>query len=125
MLLNLWANMGIVKIFRGDSNKLVLNIKSGNSLNYSDYSLEQDDVVYFGLMEVHQKFEDAILKKVYTSQDVNEEGNIIIDINPLDTEYLLPGKYYYSIKMKKNKTSKDDDYDVCTLVKETEFWILN
>ena len=125
MLLNLWANMGIVKIFRGDSNNLVLDIKNGDNLNYSDYSLEQGDVIYFGLMEVHQKFEDAILKKVYTLQDVNEDGDIIIDINPLDTEYLLPGKYYYSIKMKKNKTSKDDDYDVYTLVKETEFWILN
>ena len=44
MLLNLWANMGIVKIFRGDSNNLVLDIKNGDNLNYSDYSLEQESL---------------------------------------------------------------------------------
>jgi len=110
-------------MFRGDSNELILDIKNGDNMYYSNYEITQDDTIYFGLMEIHQKFEDAILKKTFTSQDVDQDGNIIIKIKSSDTEYLLPGKYYYSIKMKHNNSG--NDYDVYTIVKETEFWILD
>ncbi len=124
MINNLWAmDLGIIKMFRGDSNELILDIKDGNNMYYSNYEITQDDTIYFGLMEIHQKFEDAILKKVFTLQDVDQDGDIIIKIKPSDTEYLLPGKYYYSIKMKHNNS--ENDYDVYTIVKETEFWILD
>lgn len=124
MLNNLWAiDLGIIKMFRGDSNELILDIKDGDHMYYSNYEITQDDTIYFGLMEIHQKFEDAILKKIFTLQDVDQNGDIIIKIKPSDTEYLLPGKYYYSIKMK--HSNSENDYDVYTIVKETEFWILD
>ena len=124
MLNNLWAmDLGIIKMFRGDSNELILDIKDGDHMYYSNYEITQDDTIYFGLMEIHQKFEDAILKKTFTLQDVDQNGDIIIKIKPSDTEYLLSGKYYYSIKMKHNNS--ENDYDVYTIVKETEFWILD
>ncbi|MBO7211317.1 MAG: hypothetical protein J6V44_09995 [Methanobrevibacter sp.] len=86
------------------------------------YEITANDTIYFGLMECNQRFEDAILKKVYTIADVDTGGNITIKINPSDTVDLLPGKYFYSIKLKHD--NQDESFDVYTLMQETEFWIL-
>jgi len=38
--------------------------------------------------------------QTYTTEDeMTEEGDLIIKINPEDTEYLIPGLYYYMIKL--------------------------
>lgn len=109
-------------MFRGDSLDIPLDIRNGSVMNYEQYNLTDNDTIYFGLMEPNQKFEDAILKKVLTASDIDENNNLIIKLKPTDTVDLLPGKYYYSIKLKQNS---DNSYDVYTLLKETEFWILN
>ena len=45
-----------------------------------------------------QLFENAVIKKKYTKNDVNKNGDIIISFTPEDTVYLDPGKYFYEIK---------------------------
>lgn len=115
-------NMGIIKMFRGDSFSVVPFINNSTEMIDDKYEITANDTIYFGLMECNQRFEDAILKKVYTIADVDANGNITIKINPSDTVDLLPGKYFYSIKLKHD--NQDESFDVYTLMQETEFWIL-
>lgn len=51
-------------------------------------------------MEPNQPFEDAVIKKKFTSRlsTTNSSGDLEIKFKPSDTEYLAPGKYYYAIK---------------------------
>ena len=123
-MMNLWIpnKRSIINMFRGDSLDIPLDIRNGSAMHYEQYNLTNNDTIYFGLMEPNQKFEDAILKKVLTISDIDNDGNLIVKLEPIDTVDLLPGKYYYSIKLKQNS---DNSYDVYTLLKETEFWILN
>ena len=123
-MMKLWIpnKCSIINMFRGDSLYIPLDIRNGSVMNYEQYNLTDNDTIYFGLMEPNQKFEDAILKKVLTTSDIDEDNNLIIKLKPSDTVDLLPGKYYYSIKLKQNS---DNSYNVYTLLKETEFWILN
>lgn len=123
-MMKLWIpnKYSIINMFRGDSLDIPLDIRNGSAMHYEQYNLTDSDTIYFGLMEPNQKFEDAILKKVLTISDIDNDGNLIVKLEPIDTVDLLPGKYYYSIKLKQNS---DNSYNVYTLLKETEFWILN
>lgn len=123
-MMKLWIpnKYSIINMFRGDSLDIPLDIRNGSAMHYEQYNLTDSDTIYFGLMEPNQKFEDAILKKVLTISDIDNDGNLIVKLKPIDTVDLLPGKYYYSIKLKQNS---DNFYNVYTLLKETEFWILN
>lgn len=117
-------NLKIINIFRGDSLELIpfINTKNDCSLSSQRYSITENDIVYFALMEPNQRFEDAILKKVFDyNSEKTEDGDLIIKLRPSDTVDLLPGKYYYTIKMKQNE---QDSFNVFTILKETEFWIL-
>ena len=111
-------------MFRGDTTTLVPFINKGTAMSPERYEITENDTIYFALMEPNQKFEDAILKKVFNSESpVTEDGDLIIKLNPSDTVDLLPGKYYYTIKMKHD--TNENEYDVYTLLQETEFWILD
>lgn len=117
-------NLKIIQMFRGDTLTLIPIIKTGTNMYPEHYELTEKDTIYFALMEVHQKFEDAILKKVFDNTSPTDVNNdLIIKLDSSDTVDLLPGKYYYTIKMK--HINDDESFDVYTLLKETEFWILN
>lgn len=51
-------------------------------------------------MEPNQPFEDAVIKKRFTSKlsTTNGSGDLEVKFKPSDTEYLAPGKYYYAVK---------------------------
>ena len=71
-------------------------------------------------MQPNEPFECAILKKVFTKDNLNEFGDVLIELEPKDTECLIPGKYYYTVKAKFIKDTKEI---VNTVVPKTEFWI--
>ena len=50
-------------------------------------------------MHHHEPFERSILKIEYTKEDLNEDGNLTIAIEPEDTINLFPGVYYYEITL--------------------------
>lgn len=106
-----------IQISRGDSADTELFINSGTEFEVDQYIIEDTDKIYLGVMEPNQPFENAILKKVFTIEDLNEEGNLVIRFKPNDTVQLLPGTYYYSIKL----TNKEED--VITLIPNTLFTI--
>ena len=95
------SNNGFIVLNRGDTFDLPLFINNGNSINPIRTYIHEHPraTIYFGLMEPNQRFEQAILKKHYTAEDqINQHGDLVIHFKSTDTEYLLPGKYYYSVK---------------------------
>ena len=96
------AKNGIITITRGDSAETSLYINIGTELKPIPGILGDNDQVYLGIMEPNQLFEDAIIKKVYTKDDHKDEDDpeaLTISFDCEDTENLLPGVYYYSIKL--------------------------
>ena len=113
---------GIISISRGDSACAPLFINIGTNLTPLRYIPEENDVIYFGVMEPNQLFEDAIIRKRFTWKDLNEEGDIILKFKPEDTEYLLPGKYYYQVQAE--IYIDECECEVHTLTPKSLFWIM-
>ncbi len=114
---------GIITLMRGDSFTMPIQINVGSKLYPVYHTLGENDVVYFGLMEPNQAFEDAVMKKRFDKNSPkDEDGNVLLHIKPEETEHLLVGKYYYMIKWR-----YVDEYNqecVRTLVDPTLFWIM-
>jgi hypothetical protein len=88
----------IIVLNRGDTHIFDLTIEDPNDLD-GMYTLQGNDAVYVGVMDPGQRFEDALIKKKYTAANTDTMGNLSIEITPEDTLDLLPGKYFYSVKL--------------------------
>jgi len=109
----------MIYLTRGDSCTITLAVLSGNDFCNYRYQIEDGDKIYFGLTEPNQKFEDAILKKVFTKEDVDKDGNIEIKFAPTDTEFLKEQMYFYTIKL-----ANQDQSMVETLIDRKRFFIV-
>ena len=116
------SSNGIVRVNRGDSFELPIILKAGNVMSPVLYTLEESDVLYLGIMEPNQPFEQAIVRKKFEYKDLDEEGNIFIRFWPNDTICLLPGKYYYQVKLQSVDASTGR-LDVETVIDKTLFYI--
>ena len=76
-----------------------LNIKEFASLNIE---------VYFGVHLPNQPFEYSLIKKLFTHTDVNDYGDVIVKLDPQDTLKMLPGKYFYSVKLRMHDDIQGD-----------------
>ena len=118
----------IIKLNRGDSFEFTVNIpeKEDRSKNYL---LTERDVVYFAIMYPHQPFEKSCFVNGYTLEEQDQEtGEIVIKLTPNDTRCLMPGIYYYTVKLQRGGTlDVIDDFDepdeVITLIDRTKFII--
>jgi hypothetical protein len=114
---------GIITVNRGDSFSFPLYINCGTNLEPILYNIDSSVVVYFAVMEPNQPFEEALIKKRYTAADCDENGNVIVKFRPKDTQCVLPGKYYYQVKVQRFNSDDPEDYEVDTVVDKTLFWI--
>ena len=117
----------IIKMNRGDTYEFNLTIDDEGSEN-GKYLLQGNDTVYFGIMEPNSAFEQSLVKKIYTEEDRDKDGNIFITIEPEDTEHLLPGVYYYSVKLEvdhENGETYESIHKVITVINKTKFIILD
>ena len=110
---------GIVTLSRGDTFQAPIFINAGNDLSPLRYVLDEGDKLYVGIMEPNQPFETAIIRKVLTAKDLNEKKDAVLTLTPEDTEKLLPGKYYYSVKLQKANGV------VNTVIPERIWYIIN
>lgn len=97
---------------RGDTYTIEATIYCGNNLTKQLYTLMDGDELYFAILEPNQCWENAIIKKKYTTADFK------ISLDPKDTMCLIPGLYYYQIKLR-NKGG-----EVCTLCNRSNLYIL-
>lgn len=114
---------GIITANRGDSFSFPIVLNIGNSLNVERFPMDENCRVYFSVMEPNQSFEDALIRKVYTVDDTDENGDIVVSFKPKDTQCVLPGKYYYQVKLKVTDKLDDTKYDVYTIIDKTLFFI--
>ena len=112
----------IIVLNRGDSYSFDLTI--ADATNEGNYVLANDDALYLGIMDPNQPFENAVIKKKFTSEDVNGDGTVTIDIKPEDTIDLVPGVYYYSIKLHQVNEAESID-KVFTVINKTKFIVLD
>ena len=91
---------GIIFHTRGDTFSSPLYLFEGKNYCPQKVTLDDEDTVYFAIVEPHQSFEDAIVRKKYTTNSLmDDEGNILIRLDSKDTEYLHTGTYYYTVKL--------------------------
>ena len=119
----------IIVINRGDSFDFDLTITLDSEFRYA---LTGDDALYFGIMQPHQPFETALIRKKYTVADTDAMGNLSVSILPEDTLNLHPGKYYYAVKLHMNHPEVDANTGeetgkiidkVYTIINKTKFII--
>ena len=108
-----------IRLTRGDTLVLPIQINQGDNMCLILYELEPKDELYFALTEPNQPWEQAILKKKFDFND-QKDGVIPLKLNPSDTMCLLPGLYYYQIKV---RIYQDGEYIVNTIIPKTHFWI--
>jgi hypothetical protein len=85
----------IIIMNRGDTYEFNLNITD----EFGEYALQGADTIYFGIMDPGQPFEQALVRKRFTAENLDPIGNLTIVIEPEDTLDLLPGKYFYAVKL--------------------------
>ena len=113
---------GKITHYRGDTLTTPIRIFEGDRLSPVPYKLTEDDTLYLGIMEPGQAFEDAIIKKTFTlNSEKDNEGNIVLNLNSEDTEFVAPGTYYYSLRIKQ---AVNERLVITTIIKPTIFWIL-
>lgn len=113
---------GIVRVNRGDSFELPIILLVGDSIDHKTYELTDSDTLYIGIMEPNQPFECALIRKKFTKDNLDEDGNISVRFWPEDTMCVLPGKYYYQVKLETTDPSTLRK-DVETVVDKTLFYI--
>ena len=109
----------VITMVRGDSEVFKFKFTEGKFPFDSPLKVNDGDVIFFGLMDPHQHFEYALLKKEYSNKDFDEEGNFILTLNPDDTIELAEGTYFYSIKLLRTNA------EIKTLVQKTRFHLVS
>lgn len=107
----------IISIHRGDSFRIPLFINAGDKFHMVRYILSYDDEVCLSICEPDQEFERGILRHIYTKDDLNSNGDVLVNIRPDETDDLVPGLYYLEIKVKLT------DGKVTTIFPRRKFYI--
>lgn len=119
------SSNGIVTLTRGDYVEIPLFLNQGNKLYPIRYSLLKDNnesFIQFFLMSADQSFDDPIIKKTYSTQSPHtSQRDLIIQIQPEDTLYLSPGKYYYSVRL--IMKTPNGNYRTITVIPKRLFFI--
>lgn len=114
-------NNNIITMNRGDTFSMPLRINVGTKYAPEFYTLTKEDTIYFALEEYNQPFEFALIRKTFDVNDLVDD-NVVITLSPEDTEFLLPGEYYYEIKLKHTNQDKSEVID--TIVPRRKFVII-
>lgn len=96
------SNNSLIEMNRGDSFYYPLFINKGKNLELERYILSGNDTVYLSIMEPNQPFDFGVVRQIYTKDNLNQNGDLILKIETKDTQNLVPGVYYLEIKIKLN-----------------------
>lgn len=119
---------GIITVNRGDDFTINTMINIGTELEPIYYTLREHDLLYFAIMEPNRPFEHAIVRKMYTYEDQDEETlNVVMNFVPEDTEFLVPGNYYYMVKLRRYESgeSGEEKYLVDTIINKRKFILVD
>jgi hypothetical protein len=86
-------------------------IKSGSTI--TPYTLANGEKITFTVKSTEDKEADAILQKVYTNANYDENSKIPIKLTPSETD-LSPATYYFAFALQRPSTPEDDFIDIAT-----------
>ena len=109
----------VISITRGDYVQIPFRFEKGDFPRRELVEIGDNDIIFFGLMDPNQHFEHALVKKEFSKDDFDSEGNFILTIDTDDTLELMCGTYYYEIKL------LTEDAHITTLVQKTKFIIVD
>lgn len=121
---------GIIVMNRGDTVSFPLFININDKLLPARYPFSDADKIYLGITEPNQRWECALIKKVFDATDLNENGDIIVKLSSEETEHVVPGTYYYEVKLghTEEKTTEEGETEtvetVHTVITKRQFIIL-
>jgi len=122
-MFNIYDN-NLIDMNRGDSKSFPIFINIGSGLDPVRYILQPDiDKVCFYLMTAQEKFENAVLTKEFTSENLDDNGDVIISFTPDDTLSLDEGVYFFEIKLFHYNINNEEE--IFTIVPKRRFTILN
>lgn len=116
---------GLVAVPRGDSFTLELSLNVGTPLNIINFNMQEDDVACLRIFRANDKWEDFMVNKEASVEDVVErEGEKFIHFkfSHEDTNFLTADCYYYEFKM---FYTRDDIEYVETIYPRTKIVITN
>lgn len=120
------SNLGEITLYRGDCFQvpLFINIGSEDEPVRFDFNQLKDlnMEVYLGVYLPNTSFEQSFIRKMFTSDDANEYGDIVVKIEPQETLYIPAGNYKYTIKARMYDTI--DGEWVYTVIDKNNFKIL-
>ena len=135
----------IVTVSRGDSFECPLFLNQGTDVSpirhilkraIEDGQVVNQEYVVFALLRPNQCFENAVVRKTFNTESLNDNGDVVIKFNSEDTIHLCPGDYYYEIRAYLFETDVINELDndipveyikgtlVNTVVERTKFIIL-
>ena len=119
-------NLGKITINRGDCFQIPLFINMGTEdepirLDFKEFS-NLGIEIYLGVYPPHYSFEYSLIRKKFTYLDANENGDVVIKIDPQDTVNLFPGNYKYSIKATMQDVNQENW--VSTIIDANDFYII-
>ena len=116
-----------VDLVRGDSILINVFLNIGTDSRPVQYQAQDTDVFFFSLYKPNHVFEQGVVKKVLTIENIDENGDLSILIEPEDTLNLHGGQYYWMVKMVHHEKDEDDvlvpNGSVDTIIRETSFYI--
>ena len=115
------AKNGIITVNRGDTFTLPIFVNLGSPLDPNILDLQQGDQVIFRIVRANDSFDNAIIEKIGTIENLNDEGAIEFVFNTDDTNWIEPNLYYYEVKV---EYFRDDMINVKTFIPRTKFYIV-
>lgn len=124
----------ILKMNRGDYFSFDMSIEDSTQPT-GIYNLQPDDILYFALLNPHERFEDAIILRGYTYDDAIKTRTSLgivhafnIELLREDTLNLTPGVYYYTFKLQKGAKAlelglREQNANLITVIERTKFII--
>lgn len=98
------SNNNIIKVNCGDNFEFPVLLNIGSGIYPDIYFLKDVDRVFLSICEANQPFQDGIIRKIASRKDQDKYGYVTFNFTDNDTINLLPGTYYYEVKLIKNAT---------------------
>lgn len=118
------SRSGNISINRGDTFKIPLFIDCSKDIfNSIRFPMQDGDEVYFYLVEPNTSFKCPLIKQIYTKEDTNENGDVILKFAHKDTNWIVPGTYYYEIKVRR-KLKKGFEDALITVATRRKFIVM-
>lgn len=121
--MNRITDNGIMTIHAGDTIIAPLFLNIGDIITPIRYVLKEDDRLYVGIMEPGQPFTHALIRKMLTKDDLNELGDPELKLTPEDTERVMPGLYYYEVKLLTHDEETGEEV-VETIISKKKIYVL-